>query len=166
MEPIIVEFTFTPESFGKAQMHIMLRYLKNSWLKWALIVALAAYLGAQYYFGGRDIVRLINMLIWVPLFLAVWWVVFKWLSRRNFFKHPMLQYPIRYTFTADEVLVKTHVTEGVIQWAGIPKVEESEHFFLLYQSALLASPLLKMGFKDEAEQEKFRALLRSKQLLS
>ncbi|MFN0213632.1 MAG: YcxB family protein [Saprospiraceae bacterium] len=166
MEPIQVEFTFTADSFGKAQVHIMFRYLKTGWLKWILLFIILLWLGSTFYFGGVNWLRILNILTWVPLFLAVWWVMFRWLSRRNFSKFPMLQHPIRYTFTKEKVNVKTQSSEAVLQWENFTKAEEASSFFLLYQNAFMASPLLKSGFQSETDQEKFRELLRSKNLLS
>jgi len=165
MEPIKVEFTFTSESFSKAQLYIMVRYLKTGWIKWIVLFIVAVWLGTTFYFGGVGVGKIVNTLIWVPLFLGIWWVIFRWLSRRNFAKYPILQHPIRYTFTEENIGLTTHVTEAVTQWNAIQKAEEARDFFLLYQSSFMATPLLKSGFQNETDQERFRGLLRTKQLL-
>ena len=165
MEPIKVAFTFTPDSFGKAQLHIMVRYLKTGWVKWALLFGVVAWLGVTFYLGGLNSAEIVGKLIWVPLFLALWWVIFRWLSRRNFSKFPMLAHPIRYTFTEEKVDMVTQSSESVLQWETFQKAEEARDFFLLYQNAFMASPLLKSGFENEIDLERFRALLRSKHLL-
>lgn len=164
MEPITVEFTFTPDSFGKAQIYIMFLYLKNSMLKWVLLIAAVVYVATEFFYGDSNWLKLLNMLIWVPFFLGAWWVVFRWLSRRNFHKYTMMQHPIRYTFTDENLQLTTYSAESTVQWNAIQKVEEARDFFLLYQSAQLISPLMKSGFKSEAEQERFRTLLHTKQL--
>jgi hypothetical protein len=165
MQPIHVEFTFTPDTFGKIQAHIMFRYLKNGWLKWMLLVAAMVYVVTEYLYGARDWMRLANTLIWVPFFLGAWWVIFKWLSKRNFSRVTLLQHPIRYIFKEDHISLTTHASESVVNWETFQKAEEARDFFLLYQGPMLASPLLKNGFENENEQERFRQLLRSKQLL-
>lgn len=164
MEPINVEFTFSADSFGKAQMYIMYLYLKNGMFKWILLLAALAYIGTEFFWGEGNWFRLANSLTWLPLFAGVWYVVFKWLSRRNFTKYPMMQHPIRYVFSAEQIGLVTSVSDSSIQWEAIQKVEEARDFFLIYQSALSVSPLLKSGFQNEAEQERFRTLLREKQL--
>ncbi|MBP6811020.1 MAG: YcxB family protein [Saprospiraceae bacterium] len=165
MEPIQVEFTFTPDSFGKAQVYIMFRYLKTGWIKWVILLGVAVWLGSTFYFGGLSFFEIGKTLIWVPLFLALWWVIFRWLSRRNFSKYPMLQHPIRYTFQEENVTLSTHSSESVLLWDTFQKAEETRDFFLLYQNAFMASPLLKTGFQNEPEMERFRQLLHSKHLL-
>mgnify|MGYP001579187268 CR=1 FL=1 len=165
MQPIQVEFTFTPESFGKAQVYIMFRYLKTGWIKWVLLLGVAVWLGSTFYFGGMSFLEIGKTLIWVPLFLGFWWVIFKWLSRRNFSKFPMLQHPIHYTFSVEKVDLITQSYESVLQWETFQKAEEARDFFLLYQNAFMASPLLKSGFESEIEQNRFRELLHSKNLL-
>lgn len=165
MNPIQVEFTFTPESFGKAQLYIMVRYLKTGWIKWIVLFSVVLWLGTTFYFGGVSASKIVNTLIWIPFFLGIWWVLFRWLSRRNFSKYPMLQHPIRYTFSEENVGLTTHFSEAVTQWDAIQKAEEARDFFLLFQSAFMATPLLKSGFQNESEQERFRVLLRAKDLL-
>lgn len=164
MEPIQVTFTFTPESFRKAQLFILLRFLSKGWIKWILIIGGALWLLGTYFLGGQDIFELLNTLIWIPVFVGFWWVIFRWLSRRNFTKLPMLQHPIRYIFEEQQVSLSTQTSQSVLQWETFQKVEEAREFFLLYQNAFLASPLLKSGFQNETELERFRTLLRSKQL--
>ena len=166
MEPIQVEFTFSPESFGKAQLYIMIRYLKTGWVKWSILLAVVLWLGITFYFGGMSLSQVVNTLIWVPLFLGIWWVLFRWLSRRNFSKYPMLQHSIRYSFSNENVSLTTHLSEAVTQWSAIQKAQEARDFFLLFQSTFMATPLLKSGFQNETELERFRELLRSKGLLA
>ena len=165
MQPIQVEFTFTPESFGKAQVYILFSYLKTGWVKWLILLGVSIWLGGTFYFGRLSLLQIGKTLIWVPLFLGLWWVIFRWLSRRNFSKFPMLQHPIRYTFGAENVSLTTQTSESLLQWGTFQKAEEARDFFLLYQNAFMASPLLKSGFQNETEQERFRQLLRSKGLL-
>jgi hypothetical protein len=165
MEPIQVEFTFTPETFSKVQVHIMYRYFKTGWLKWILLLAAIVWVGMKAYSETFNFTDLASTLIWVPLFLGFWWVTFKWLSRRNFAKFPMLQHPIQYKFSEENVTMHTHTAESVLQWDVFQKAEEARDFFLLYQNTFMASPLMKPGFQNETEQERFRQLLRSKHLL-
>jgi len=165
MQPIQVEFTFSPESFGKAQVYILFSYLKTGWVKWVILLGIAVWLGSTFYFGGMGFGEIAKTLIWVPLFLGLWWVIFKWLSRRNFSKFPMLQHPIRYSFSEEKVELITQSAESVLQWETFQKADEARDFFLLYQNAFMASPLLKSGFQNETEQERFREMLRSKHLL-
>jgi Na+/H+-dicarboxylate symporter len=165
MESIEVEFTFTSESFAKAQVHIMFRYLKTGWVKWAILLGVALWLGSTFYFGGLKIPEMAKTLIWIPLFLAMWWVIFRWLSKRNFAKFPTLQHPIRYLFKEENVHLSTSSSDSVIQWDTFQKAEEAKDFLLLYQNAFMASPLLKIGFRNETELERFRLLLQSKGLL-
>ncbi len=165
MEPIQVAFTFTPESFGKAQMHIMLRFLKTGWIKWIVLFGVIVWLGTKYYFGRLNGLYIANTLLWVFVFVAIWWVVFRWLSRRNFSKFPNLQYPIQYIFGEENIQLTTHTTEGIMQWETFQQAEEAKDFFLLYQNSFAASPILKSGFENEIELERFRALLFSKNLL-
>ena len=165
MQPVQVEFTFTPETFGKAQIYIMIRFLKTSWIKWILLFGITVWLGMKYYFGRLDGMYLVNTIFWILAVVIVWWVIFRWLSRRNFSKFPNLQYPIRYLFGEENIQIKTHTTEGVLQWETFQQAEESRDFFLLYQNAFVASPILKSGFQNETDQEKFRVLLRTKDLL-
>ncbi len=164
MAPIQVEFTFSAESFGKAQLYIMIRYLNTGWVKWTILLAVALWLGLTFYFGGLGWNQVVNTLIWIPLFLGIWWVLFRWMSRRNFAKFAMLQHPIRYSFSDENVQLTTQLSEAMTPWNTIQKVEESRDFFLLFQSAFMASPLLKSGFKNESEMERFRQLVRSKGL--
>ncbi len=165
MSPIQVEFSFTPESFGKAQMYIMLRFLKTGWIKWILLLGLCLWLGMKYYFGRLNFMYIANMALWIFVFAAVWWIVFRWLSRRNFSKFPNLQHPIRYIFKEEEIQLSTHTTEGILQWETFQQAEESKDFFLLFQNVFAASPIPKSGFENETEQERFRTLLHSRNLL-
>ncbi|MDO8367434.1 MAG: YcxB family protein, partial [Saprospiraceae bacterium] len=134
MQPIQVEFTFTADSFGKAQIHIMFRYLKTGWVKWIILIGVALWLGITFYCGGLSLGQVANKLIWIPLFLGLWWVIFRWLSRRNFSKYPMLQHPIRYVFSEENVQLTTNASESVVQWDSFQKAEEARDFFLLYQN--------------------------------
>lgn len=165
MQPIQVEFTFTPDSFSKAQVYIMFQYLKTGRIKWIILLAAILWLASTFYFGEVTFSRIASILIWVPLFLGLWWVIFRWLSRRNFSKFAMLQHPIRYTFSAENIEVKTHSSEALVQWDTFQRAAEARDFFLLYQNPFMANPLLKSGFQSEAEQERFRQLLRAKALL-
>ena len=165
MEPIQVEFTFTPESFGKAQMYIMLRFLKTGWLKWIALLGIVMWLGLKGYAGRLNFMYLANTALLVFVFAGVWWIVFRWLSRRNFSKFPNLQHPIQYLFKTADVQLNTHTTEGILQWETFQQAEEAKDFFLLYQNAFAASPILKSGFQNEIDLERFRDLLRSKNLL-
>jgi len=165
MQPIQVEFTFTPESFSKAQVYIMFQYLKTGRIKWIILFGVTLWLISTFYFGEVSLSRVSNILIWVPLFLGLWWVIFRWLSRRNFSKHAILQHPIRYTFSEENVAVLTHSSESLAQWNTFQKATETRDFFLLYQNPFLANPILKSGFQQEADQEHFRQLLRAKGLL-
>lgn len=165
MQPIQVAFTFTPESFSKAQVYIMFQYLKSGRIKWIILFGVTLWLISTFYFGEVSMGSIANTLIWVPLFLGLWWVIFRWLSKRNFSKHPILQHPIRYTFSTENIAVQTHSSESLAQWDTFQKATEARDFFLLYQSPFMANPLLKSGFQNEAEQERFRQLLREKGLL-
>lgn len=165
MSPIPVAFTFTPDSFAKAQTLIMFRYLKNGWLKWLLLLALALYLITVFYDNEQPLLKAANILLWVPLFVGVWWIIFRWLSRRNYEKYPVLQHPIQYTFDESSIAVKTFASESSIQWTVFHKIEETRDFFFLYQSPYVATPLLKTGFQNETDTEMFRQLLRAKNLL-
>jgi hypothetical protein len=87
------------------------------------------------------------------------------LSRRNFSKFPNLQHPISYVFNQESIHLVTHTTEGILQWETFQQAEEAKDFFLLYQNAFAASPVLKSGFQNETEMERFRSMLRFKHLL-
>jgi len=163
MEPIQVEFTFTPETFGNAQMHIMLRLVKKGWTKWGALLLALGWLVKSVLEDGLP--GLLTGALPILLFVGIWWLMFRWLSRRNFSKYPNLQYPIRYTFQEAEVELNTQNSSAALPWDAYQNAEEARDFFLLFQNSLLASPILKSGFQNEMDQERFRQLLRSKNLL-
>lgn len=165
MEPIQVEFTFDRNSFGNAQIQVLLRYLRNGWLKWIFLAGLVCWFTVKLYFGRLDAQAVVRLVTPMAIFVLIWGVIFGWLSRRNFSKFPNLQHPIRYEFRESDIHLVTHTTDGIVQWEAYQKAVETKTSFLLYQNAFAANPVLKSGFKNENDLERFREMLRSKKLM-
>ena len=124
-----------------------------------------AWLGIKYYDGRLNTQYIANTAVWVMGMVAIWWLVFRWLSRRNFSKFPNLQHPIHYTFREADIFLKTETTEGILEWDTFQKAFETKEFFLLNQNEFMASPIIKSGFQNENDLERFRQLLYAKNLL-
>ena len=163
MEPIPVEFTFTANIFGKTQRHILWNYFTKGWLKWILL-ALAIFWTVKLLVFNGVLSYLMSLAI-AGVFLGLWWLIFSWLSRRNFSKFPALMHPIRYVFSEESVQLNTHTTQSVLQWSTFMSAGEAPEYFLLYQNRVAANPVLKSGFQSATDVERFRVLLRSKGLL-
>lgn len=160
MEPIQVEFTYTAEFFNKSQRQILWHYYTKGWLKWVFLLVAVCWiikLVIDFNFWYTSL-----MLVFV---VGLWWLIFNWLSKRNFSKLATLQHPIRYVFREEDVTLNTQTSETVLQWAAFQYASEARDFFLLHQNRMAANPVMKSGFQSESEMERFRALLRRKGLM-
>lgn len=165
MQAILVEFSFTAQTFSRAQMLILLYFFKSGWAKWVLLLAAALWLASKLWLNNASPIEMLNTLIWVPLFIGIWWLLMRWLTQRQFSKLPALQHPIQYTFGEENVTIKTHTAEAVMQWSSFQKAIEARDFFLLFQNVAIANVVMKSGFQNDADLEQFRQMLRVKNLM-
>lgn len=140
MEPIPVEFTFTPEIFTKAQRFIIWNYLSKGVMRWILI-ALAIIWTVKLLVFNSVAEWLLAMGI-AALLLFLWWFIFLWMSRRSFAKNNTLSHPIRYLFSEENVQLNTQNAQSVLQWATFEKALELPDLFLLQQNRVAVNPVL------------------------
>jgi hypothetical protein len=164
MEPVRVEFTFTPEKY--TQLH---RFLANRVIarrKWVL------YLGALFLVSatvssilmGR-VQMLLAYILPVLLFILFWRWSLDNSSKRVYRSQPGLQHPICYTFTEENIRTQTYGGEASLGWQAFQWAEESPEWFLLFQNDRMANPVLKIGFSDPSDVDRLREMLQQKGLL-
>jgi YcxB-like protein len=164
MESIQVEFTFTADIFWKAQRYLLWSQVSKGIVKWIFLAAIAA-LTLSCCLSG-DIGAMVTYLVSIALFGGLWWVFFRWMSRRNFNKMEALQHPIHYTFSSDNIQVNSKNSQSVLQWGTFKKAAELPELFMLQQNHLVMNPVLKSGFRSEQDMQRFRELLVQKALLT
>lgn len=64
-----------------------------------------------------------------------------------------------FRFTDEKITVKSLFSKSEMNWDSIEKVRWNEHFFFLYQNALMAFVIPKSSIEDK---EAFEKLLKSK----
>ncbi len=163
MEPILAEFTFTPEIFVKVQRFIIWNYISKGAMRWVLIV-LAIFWTVKFVIFNT-MAETLTVVGIVIMLLFIWWLIILWMSRRSFAKNKALKHPIRYLFSEESVQLNTQNVQSVLQWATFEKAIELPDVFLLQQNRVAVNPVLKSGFQTAADVERFRGLLRKKGLL-
>ena len=168
MEPIRLDFTYTPEDFSEAIRAVQKHGLKRSaggirldrkLIGWVVFVALAAaYLiwlkGGQApkpppppAQGQQNLFKtiLLPLLPWIGVFLVIWFVVFRLLRGAGtslWEAEPTLQQPRTMTFDDEGVTVTQPASESRIHWSAFIGTIETEHVIILREpgSAFLAIP--------------------------
>ncbi|MCC5916615.1 MAG: YcxB family protein [Cryomorphaceae bacterium] len=65
-------------------------------------------------------------------------------------------------FAEDKIIYKTANSEGSSDWTTIKKLEESSKAFYLYMDANMAILVPKKVFKDKADEDAFKTMVRQK----
>lgn len=163
MEPVQVEFTYTAQTFLRLRRLMLWRFFTTGWVKWVYLALVLLWL-----------MKLVLQNAWTSFFislasvaivLAVWWWLFSWMTNRTYHQTAALKHPIRYVFSPQEIHLNTQNAEAVLQWNTFQKAEELPEFFLLYQNKAMANPVMKAGFANQNDMERFRNILIEKKLL-
>ncbi len=67
-----------------------------------------------------------------------------------------------YEFSDDIISYKTNNAEGSLNWSTVLKLEESTNAFYLYMDTNMALIVPKRVFKDQAEEEAFKNIVKGK----
>lgn len=139
------------------------RFFSSGWVKWIYLGIILLWL-LKLALQGESTYLVISLLS-VAIVLGIWWWLFGWISKRTFDQNAVLKHPISYTFTPEEIRLHTQNADAVLQWNTFQKAEELSEFFLLFQNKATANPVMKAGFTGEPDMERFRNMLKEKQLL-
>lgn len=164
MQPIHVTFTFTEASYAQVSRLLMTRIL-NRQRKWMYVLAgILIAITAMSLITGRW-QMLVAFLIPVAILIPMWQRMMSRVYKKAFDEQEYLHHPISYTFTEQDISSKSHGGDHTMPWETLVRVVEKPDFFLLQENETTTGfPVLKSGFADEAEMERFRELVRSKNL--
>ena len=96
------------------------------------------------------------------VFIVVWRRLMRNTYRKVFEQEEYLKHPVSYVFSDKNIETSSFNGSGTMEWHSILTVAELNDFFLLYQTKNMAIPIFKSAFTDQAEEVRFRDLLRSK----
>ena len=164
--PIIVRFTTSADLLYRAQ-NAVLRSIR--WMRWGgiFVGVLPILMFALQLVRGRTLqAALINDLVWIVVFPAVWFVGIPLAQRRGadrtFNSMPAARGERVYTFDGDDITLAGGLSSGVLNWKAIVRVVETPDLFLLFLSGQVAHFVPKAGFASEADVNRFRTLVAEK----
>lgn len=111
------------------------------------------------------------------LLLSAAWVVFYpkffyWYTMRNVNRalnegdNSNMLGPHEFHASEEGFIEKNQAEERKVNWSGIDRVEENEHYYFLFFSSVGAYIVPKRSFPDKSSEEEFKHVLRSAGLLS